>query len=924
MTSTTNAISTVWTARDELSATMARMQKNTSALDRAFGSLWARFKTGFVVGAGQAFFNFMDQGIHRLLGVIPDLIGKGETWAKTVEEISLASRMSAQDSSVLAGIWQDLTGTADGLSNMVAMANKNLTVNHKSLSRYGITATNVAGALEQLRQRYQSSGATTTFAAHAQQLLGRSWRDALPFLSQTDEGVRQLSADVYASGRVIDETTLRNETIWNRSWNKIAGTWTGIGAQLLASIAPTLAPIVDAWTRFIQDHLQQIVQFLDQVITAVSSFVSTIFGISSAIDPAVGSIGNLGDAAGSTTTRLDQINGQIARLQKNAGAARSSIDPVTEALRRQLDTLNKSEQAQQQRQQLQQTLHDLAQAKRDLLATQQAAYMSSDMSRVALELAKQQHAADVKAAADRVRQADLVVQRQRQQMALAQERNRIEAEIAKREQAVAAATISSTTALQKLLRERQKLLHAPGTKPGTASPIQTLTDSLKAALADSTAFGKSIANGLMDALFGKQSFSRGRTDNGGFTETSLGRTGGLIDTIAGITKTIGDTWGTISNILGPAAPFVLGILGLTTLLGLNGPIVMAIGGLVVALGKATLSQLGGGASGALGLGEGAGLGGIIGAVVGSPALVLGAVAVAGKVVGDAANNLFHLWPTVNLTPRTPGPTPFTYGPKASGDLWKTNGWSGMFGPNGPDTNQSVTPPPGGAFGLATILQNTFRRFGDDYLATGSDLWTQTQQTNVGTSAINSTASGIVDNTATLGNGTLGQIKTNTDPLAGINGSNGLPVANDNFGSTAKNTGALPDIKSSTSGLSFNGPGLRVLTAGGDTINAEGPTGGTGHAIGTVGSGTNFNYLAGIATSNALIRDRVWYSSQGAAYYLYKLAVKAGAISGSAQKNTGHAPGATVHVTNRITIDRDAMRHLLRGDDVTSSLNAIPD
>lgn len=565
MASSNNQLGITVTARDEATRTLNGIHGALQSLDQGLTSIRGRIAFGVFSQLGQQLTNLVERGIRDLIDVIPDLINKGDAWGKTVEAITLGTNMSAQASSTLAAIYQDLTGTTDGLDLALTQANKNLTAHATQLQADGITAGNVSDALDQLRQMYQKTGASSQFAATAQELLGRGWKDMLPLLAQNDLAWQKLTADAESSGRVMTQTQLDSLTVWDRTLNRMQGTITGVGAQLLAGISPVLSGIVDAFTNFIQAHLTQIVTFLSQVAVAVASFVGGLLGIDLNVQSMMGS---LGDFTGATNTTTKAV--------KDGTAANTAY---IASLQAQLTALSQGQQAQTAHQQLQQTLSDLQKAKTDLANVQANSVFAGGMSEADYILAQQRQQAEVQAAKDKIKSAEQAVARQREEMAIEQERNVLEAKIAAAQQRGADATAKAAAASQRAADATRKAITTVTT--GSGGLLGDMTQSL----ADAKAFGQKIADTIQDAVFGSPNPGTMGSFNVGV------RTGGLVDALGNVANFLSQVFTGLGNLntwlentvhigLMPLAGvlFTLNIgLGiLTPLLAIGGPIVSAI------------------------------------------------------------------------------------------------------------------------------------------------------------------------------------------------------------------------------------------------------------------------------------------------------------------------------------------------------------
>lgn len=528
----TAQVTSVFTARDQMTRTLRTIEGGVTRLDRSLGSLRGRIRTAFefhVVGRGMMLF---ERGIHRLITAIPDLIGRGRQWAATVDAITDATGMSAEQASLLAGAQQRVGGSAASLTTAFAGMAKSVIGNREAWRELGVEvvrgndgAVDAFATFQNLRQAVAATGGSLLSTAAAQKLLGRGGKELLDLLQLSDRQWRLLTEDVRRSGQVISETAAANAEALERSRNRMQATLDGLGSKLLDNLAPVLTRFVDGFATFIQNNMDQIVRLVvggaNTILTVVGSLLGMDLG-SWSFSEQLGGLGN--DARRAADGLRETAEGH----RQAASAADRHSDAIARSRREQ-----------------QRLRNEVGRAYRELFSIQQQA-SPVNASDLETELWRQRKIREVKDAQDRVAEAERALRQHRRTM------DRM--------------VDITSTASRRMQADLGDAL-VPKKKPGSGGTSGIFGD-MDEILRESTLTGLRIAEALRTAIFGPEA-KRSIVTGGLSFEVSMGRSGGLITHLQNVGKFLGDVGGHLDNLnglLGGNGPLVLGLAALVKLI----------------------------------------------------------------------------------------------------------------------------------------------------------------------------------------------------------------------------------------------------------------------------------------------------------------------------------------------------------------------
>jgi hypothetical protein len=531
----TNAqVTSVFTARETMVRTLKNIESSASRLDRTFGSLRGRVRSAFefqVVARGMQLF---EQGVHRVVTALPDLINRGEQWAATVGAMIDATGMSAEQSSELAAVQRALGGTADSLSRGFVALARSVYTNRDAWKDMGVeVATTRDGGVDayetfqNLRRAISTTGNSLLSTAAAQKALGRGGRDLLDLLNLTDRQYRILAEDARRSGLVMSDAAERAAEAWERARGRFQGVLDGLGTKILTNLAPVLTRFVDGFTTFVQSNMDQIVRLVVGGANTILTIVGDLLGI------------DMGKWSFSETL------GRIGRETPQVGAG---LRDMSRAHKENADNTRRgADAARAFREQQQRLREELGKAYGALYRTQQQTTFFGGMSNVEIELWRQAKAQRIKDAEDRVSQARKALSDHRQTMARMTE--------------------VTARAAGRMRRDLGGVFKKDrgGKGDGVFGDIDDI-------IRDSTRTGLAISRAIKTAIFGNEQ----TIQLGGGAPIKIGAPG-LIGTLQDTGRFLGEVGGHIgrlNDLLGGPAGLIAGVIGLKLalpLLGGKGP-----------------------------------------------------------------------------------------------------------------------------------------------------------------------------------------------------------------------------------------------------------------------------------------------------------------------------------------------------------------
>ena len=783
-------------------ASAKRSADGVSSLDKVFGNLRGRMRTAFEFHVVNRGLLLLEQGLHKVARAIPDLISKGEQWAAVVDDVADATGLAADKASELAAVQRFVGGSTEGLSRGLVQLAKNAATNRKAFDDLGIATRDANGDLlsadvifQNVRRRISATGTSLLSTAAGQKVFGRGAKDLLDILTLTNRQWAIYAAEARRSGLILTEQGLRAAEQWGRTRQQLDLAFTGIGAQVLQGVAPSLIALTNGIARAIQQNMDRIVRFVVQVVNFVAGVVGGFLGIDFQLITLADSIERAGNSAKGAALDVDDLAGSTDKADKATDRANARLRE-----RRRL-------------------LRSLAEAERALAREKNRFAFGGDKSNLEAELERQSRAARIREARERIAEARKAIAEHRSDAA---ERVRI----------------AGVAAQAAGLKWRTQF--GPG---GSVSKGVTagLTEAMRKAAEEARRSGSTVARSILDAILGPETIVMlGST-------AATQRTGGLVTQMQNVATFLASLGGHIDNLNKLLGNHLPGLIA--ALVGLR--LVMMVPGAGL-LGGAMRGAAGAAATGARAGARNVATGGAIGGVAvaqiinsilrapgpqqpdeygggafGGMTAYDMALAAAGGPFGRAASGARGALGSILGS---------IFNGKPSGD-WKAGldwdaiqnaipGASNRY-PN-PNQNPELFPTPGAGFAGAStsgidVLGRNLRRF-----------WGESSPVVTAQRDTQTTTQGVADNTVPIGTGSIG---------IGSWAAGALGVTNSLFGAVTNWTAGRLGITDISNKVTVGG------TAAGGSVGVSG-TVGVGTAVVVTGAnggtvGTTVNNTVGV-------------------------------------------------------------------------------
>lgn len=494
---------------------------------------------GIGQGIGEHIFDAISRGIETISRTIPDLIEKGNSYLAQLHMIQLETGMTAEQASLLVGQMVNLGVPTSAIDVLFARLGKNLGANEGNFRALGVATRDSNGAMlssaqiiENLRATVQSHGESLLSTAAAMQLFGRAGYEILPFLHATSEELATATENTRRWGGVISQDAIDGARKFEITLASLGQGITDIGAQIASAVDPYLRAFVDSFAKFVQSHLQEIINFAVAVVNTITGFISGLFGITNSLTVSTDAVAKSSDKAASST---DNFGKTLKSAGAGSDAFTTSINSQIKAIDAHIAALTAAAErrrAIQERDKLEATL---ANARSQLVDLQGTSPFVAGLSNAEQQLALEKHAQDILNAKKAVSDATVSLGNFE-----ADQKDRAERAL--------------------LEREKQRLQESLAAHKAANAAI--LTSGLRMGAGLQTDFSKVVGNlGIKAEEFGKTaaaSFKTGVDAAKGFLDILLGsvqqsthpgttfRTGGVVGALRGI----GDAFSALFSAIG--------------------------------------------------------------------------------------------------------------------------------------------------------------------------------------------------------------------------------------------------------------------------------------------------------------------------------------------------------------------------------------
>jgi hypothetical protein len=374
-----------------------------------------------------------------------------------------------------------------------------------ALREMGIAASDTTGKLRPLNDVindaadyfHKHAGAANN-AALANQLFGRSGFELLPILEQGRVGIAAITDEARKYGLILDSATIERNAAFTFQLKEAQLAGEGLAVSVGNALLPGIAALGQAFSKVVSDNLPAFIAGINRAVSYVIGFVEGLTGMKMAVGEGSMALSNLGNISGDTGTGLSKAAGSSNALADAIAKVRDRTKDTTDAIDRQIASLNSQQAAEHFMEQQAKLQQDLANKGQDIDKLRQQQYQQFWLG----NFAAAQTVGD-QITQDQQDQANL--QNQITQGSQDQQTKAKVTALEAQKKHVADASNAQIAAMQKAARGTTEAMAgaAAGMGPLFSKAGQEAAGKFKFAMdSGAEATGNSMAGKLMDAVFG--------------------------------------------------------------------------------------------------------------------------------------------------------------------------------------------------------------------------------------------------------------------------------------------------------------------------------------------------------------------------------------------------------------------------------------
>jgi hypothetical protein len=321
-------------AATQQASTLTQLEGRVGSITGTIGKLTGVFTSLFVafegIKHGFEAFDSLEKHNIDLLRTTEILGGNGQAasaWSVIANEMGLS--LDTID-----------RGFAKLATDMNAAANP-------ALKQMGITAEDARGKLRPLNDvigdvadyMHRHAGAAN-LSALANQLFGRSGYELLPILEQGRAGIAAITDEARKYGLILDATTIERNAAFTFQLREAQMAGEGLAVSLGNALLPGLAAVGQAFSKVVSDNLPAFIAGVNRAVSYIIGFVEGLTGMKLAVGEGAMALSNLGSISGDTGTGLDKAAGASHALADAIEKVRDRTKDATDAIDRQIASLN--------------------------------------------------------------------------------------------------------------------------------------------------------------------------------------------------------------------------------------------------------------------------------------------------------------------------------------------------------------------------------------------------------------------------------------------------------------------------------------------------------------------------------------------------------------------------------------------------------
>jgi hypothetical protein len=340
MSSMERSFATIERAHGTASAAAVQHSSALTQLEGKVGSLTGTIGSLVNVGTGFAIFEALKTGLDAFKGVeqfnldiahMTDYLQGNATAASTWMEVSDLMGISVQ--------------TIDRA--FVKLATDMNASSSPALRQMGISATTASGQLRPLNDvinqsadYFHTHAGASNNAALANELFGRSGYELLPILEKGRAGLNTITEEARKYGLVLSAEAIQRNLQFTYELKSTDTAVRGLGISIANAALPAVAMLAKGFDSLVQKNLPAITADIERAAYFMSGFISQLTGMSMALDPGAIEMGQLSTATGDMGTQMASSGADAKALADAIAKVRDRTKEATDAIDRQIASLN--------------------------------------------------------------------------------------------------------------------------------------------------------------------------------------------------------------------------------------------------------------------------------------------------------------------------------------------------------------------------------------------------------------------------------------------------------------------------------------------------------------------------------------------------------------------------------------------------------
>lgn len=216
-----------------------------------------------------------------------------------------------------------------------------------ALKQVGVSAEDARGKLRPLNDvigdiadYFRKHAGAANNAALANQLFGRSGYELLPILEQGRAGIAAITEEARKYGLILDAATIERNAAFTFQLKEAQMAGEGLALSLGNALLPGLAALGQAFSKVVSDNLPAFIAGVNRAVSYVIGLVEGMTGMKLAVGEGAMALSNLGSISGDTGTGLDKAASSSQALANAIAKVRDHTKDATDAINKQVASLN--------------------------------------------------------------------------------------------------------------------------------------------------------------------------------------------------------------------------------------------------------------------------------------------------------------------------------------------------------------------------------------------------------------------------------------------------------------------------------------------------------------------------------------------------------------------------------------------------------